>query len=115
MQFHPQLKEPQYEHMGNPSLVSVQPEKRSTSVNRSGLVRRMEDREPYQPMVDHELQSFRDMIFSHNWYYDYSKSLDVFNAGYNNEVAIVGIVNRKGGVYKTIWETEKNRNRPPRV
>lgn len=57
-----------------------------------------------------DMNELRSRISNHNWYYKYHSNLDVFSEGYRNEQAIQAIVKRRGGVFLTIWETERSRH-----
>ena len=58
------------------------------------------------------VQEFQQRLHGHDWFYDYSKDLHVFEKGYHNEQAMRSMVETHGGALKTIWETEHNRHRP---
>jgi hypothetical protein len=57
-----------------------------------------------------DLSELRARIESHNWYYHLHNDIGTYNSGYHNEQAILQIVQRRGGIFKTIWETERRRH-----
>lgn len=57
-----------------------------------------------------DMAELRERISRHNWYYRYHSNLEVFTEGYQNEQAIQAIVQRRGGVFATIWDTERHRH-----
>lgn len=57
-----------------------------------------------------DLQELHTRLQNHNWHYKFHQNLDVYNAGYHNERAILKLVERHGGIFTTIWETERSRN-----
>lgn len=63
-----------------------------------------------QEALNQDMNELRQRINNHNWYYKYHSNLDVFSEGYRNEQAIQLIVQRRGGVFATIWETERARH-----
>lgn len=56
-----------------------------------------------------DLSELRARIDSHNWFYQIQSDPNVYNQGYLNEQAMLQIVRRRGGIFKTIWETERAR------
>ena len=62
-----------------------------------------------QEAVVSDMNEFRSRLSAHNWYYKYHSNLDVFSEGYRNEQAILAIIQRRGGVFETIWDTERRR------
>lgn len=63
-----------------------------------------------QAAIDADMAEFRQRLGSHDWYYRLHGNLDTFSQGYYNEQAIEAIVQRRGGVFATIWETERRRH-----
>lgn len=57
-----------------------------------------------------DLSELRARLDSHNWYYHLQCDSGVYHNGYHNEQAILQIVRRRGGIFKTIWETERSRH-----
>lgn len=63
-----------------------------------------------QEALNADMAELRSRLAHHNWYYRYHENLETFTAGYRNEQAILAIIKRRGGVFETIWETERHRH-----
>lgn len=63
-----------------------------------------------QEAVSSDMNEMMQRIYTHNWFYRLHANLDIFSEGYRNEQAILLIVQRRGGVFATIWNTEKQRH-----
>ena len=67
---------------------------------------------PYDPNASYEadISLLRNMIANHDWYYKYRDNQGSYMRGFHNEQQIEDLVRRHGGVFETIWQTEKNRH-----
>lgn len=63
-----------------------------------------------QAAINADMAEFQQRIGTHDWYYRLHGNLDIFSQGYYNEQAIEAIVRRRGGVFATIWDTERRRH-----
>ena len=60
--------------------------------------------------VQAEMSEFQSRLKNHNWYYHLSANQDVYTNGYLNEKAMMETIRRRGGVFETLWETERRRH-----
>lgn len=67
---------------------------------------------PYDPNASYEadLSMLRSMIANHDWYYKYRNDHGIYMSGFRNEQEIENLIRRRGGVFETIWNTEKTRH-----
>ena len=57
-----------------------------------------------------DMSEFQSRLKNHNWYYHLSANQDVYTNGYLNEKAMMEMIHRRGGVFETLWETERRRH-----
>lgn len=67
---------------------------------------------PYDPQASYEadLSLLRRLIAEHDWYYKYRDDHGQYMRGFRNEQQIENLVRQRGGVFETIWNTEKVRH-----
>ena len=72
----------------------------------------LQDANAYNPQQAYEadFQRFQQLLRDFDWYYLYRNDPRVQHQGYLTEQEIENLVRRHGGVFSTIWQTERSRH-----